>query len=138
MSNRVYKVVNAEFESCLAQGMYTRSYYIGNIVTAHPNTLGLMCFKTLKDCEIFKNFIKKSYFKILEVNGIGVSHVPLKIAYNCQEYAIAAFYHDLHYMMDSCSYSNMNLIGNSALEGTVCYQQVQVIRNVIDEFLRDY
>lgn len=64
MKKFVYKVVRRTDKpglwlSAVIQGAYSLQYHIGGKTSAHRNTTGVLCFKTLEDATRFK--ITRSY-----------------------------------------------------------------------------
>ena len=112
-----YKAVSDTYKSCIIpyQSPYSLSYKIGETVKANKNTLGIMCFKTLKDAQKFWNG------KILRVKTIGRGKNPKAISMPTTE--------NLRNFYGKRSHSEWFGIIPPP-KGTLCYPAVKVLSEV--------
>ena len=121
MRKYVYKVVAKDRTSIYAPGKYSLTYNIGQIISAVPRTIGIMCFKTRSSAEDFMN-ASAVLGLIIRVRPIGRAKTPRRIPDPVIEY-----------MDDFYTLENDHILGSNlpitfyVHEGTICYQQVEVI-----------
>lgn len=116
----LYKVVDKKYKSPMAFGKYRLSYNIGSIVTAVPNTLGIMLFDELIDVDRFITNFEGSLFdccRILTVEAKGKITIPEKVGLCVDERSINFFYENLY-------------ISVSPPTGTVCCQSIKILGEI--------
>ena len=106
--------------------MYSKTYKVGTVVQANPNTIGIFVFETLKDAENFGR-IKSNYEKIIKVKPIGEGIRPKRVfkagwlysAYR-EEGGVKALLGEKPIIDDDNYYDKIP-------EGTICYPAVEVL-----------
>jgi len=110
---KVYKVVCKEdrVSSVIHCEKFKLKYPKGAIVKAPPKTMGIFCFKTLKDAQDFAF----DYEIIIEVEGIGEPYEP--------DFAV-----DIRYLKYFTKYRELgNCYKERVPKGTICFKKVKVL-----------
>jgi len=109
---KVYKVVKrAERLSSVVSGKYRLYYPKGEIIEALKGTMGIFCFKTLKDARDFAF----DYDIIIEVEGIGEPYEP--------DFAM-----DIRYPKYFTKYKELgDCYKEKVPKGTICFKKVKVL-----------
>jgi len=104
---------------------FTLRYPVGAVVTAAPDTLGIMVYTRKRDAVKFMQKLKGSMFlwcrrklKIVRVQGIGRGTKPLRISQCLDRTSLRIFY-----WKAAASWSSPG----APPQGTICYKQVKVL-----------
>lgn len=95
---------------------WVKLYYKGRTITAHKASVGILCFKRLRDAEDFKSRYK-GLSKIIKVEGIGKGNTKLILERAMGSYmrgAMESHFGDIYDEMD-------------APHGTIAYRSVKVL-----------
>jgi hypothetical protein len=111
----------------MATGKYRKKYYLGGIITADPETFGLMCFDTLESA---RKFVKSTIMYgekliILSVEPIYESEYLLdKVCMCTGEKQLDEFYDDIR--------SNKSYDGHHMFPppGTICCHSIKVLEEI--------
>ena len=114
-----YKIVREEDrKSYMAHcmGRYGRTYNKGDIVYAHPDSLGIFCFKRKGDAELWMQTGLWAKGKIIiRVEAFGRGRTPKRASAFVGESILDSFYGGSNY--STCDVA----------EGTICYDKVKVL-----------
>lgn len=96
---------------------WVKLYYKGRTITAHKDSVGILCFKRRKDARFFKNrYWGLCYTKIIRVEGIGRSTTKIRL-----ERAMGSYMRNTHNFGEDYADSM------PAPRGTIAFRSVKVL-----------
>lgn len=120
MDDIVYKVThnNESWGIGWCNNKYKLRYEVGKTVKCIPGTLGIFCFKTLKDLyDMLSHCISRDDI-IYKVKGINRMETPKRISSGSEE------------AMDNFYSPNYSFSPYKTPHGTVCYEAVEVLERI--------